>query len=257
MCICHEQFKKRSGDAYLKTCRIRRAQSIFVVAYTLLPFLTIHFFSCVCMCHEQLKRRSGNAYLNTCILRCAQSSTCACKVSHIHQRRLNCKEWWYGSSSNSGERFDFRFIIILALVTSKRDNVVYWKTNRKIKNDLQWRQKILCGKDTCCSLWSWLFWMCVTGKSRSVRLSISSLGRSFRRWSCWMKADYWLSGQSQVECCTKCSTLLTNSSRIGMISKPSLQQTPHLRARTCWLQWCTFHVNSVMTLSYGGTRKPQ
>ena len=35
-----------------------------------------------------------------------------------------------------------------------------------------WHQRILCEKDTCCSLCSWLFWMCVTCKSRSVKFYI-------------------------------------------------------------------------------------
>jgi len=123
--------------------------SDFFAVYTLLPLLTDRLFPCVCICHE----RSGDAYLNTCIIHRAQSSTCACKVLNIRQRRLNCKEWWSGSSSI----------------------VLIWES----WSFLRWRrQNILCGKDTCCNLCCWLRWMCVTGKSRSVRLSISSLGRS-------------------------------------------------------------------------------
>jgi len=55
--------------------------------------------------------------------------------------------------------------------------VLIWKSWSFLR---WWRQKILCGKDMCCSLCCWLCWMCVTGKSRSVRLSISSLDR-FRK----------------------------------------------------------------------------
>ena len=100
-------------------------------------------------------------------------------------------------------------------------------------------------------------WMCVTGKSRSVWLPIFSPGRSFGKWSCWIKAGYWLGGQSQVQpmqCCAKCSTSPTNSSTTGRISKPSLQKAPHLDTRPCWFQWCTYHGNSVTTLLHGGTR---
>jgi len=72
--------------------------SDFFCRITLLLLLTDHPFPCVCICHE----RSGDAYLNTCIIHRAQSSACHCKVLHIRQRRSNCKEWWYGSSSIVG-----------------------------------------------------------------------------------------------------------------------------------------------------------
>jgi len=120
-----------------------------------------------------------------------------------------------------------------------------------------WHQRILCEKDTCCSLCSWLFWMCVTCKSRSVRLSISSLGRSFARWSCWMKAGYWLGGQSQLKYCAKCSTASKTSSRTGTISTQSLKNQQHSAIRPCWFQWCTCHGSSVMTLTWSGTSLTQ
>jgi len=116
-----------------------------------------------------------------------------------------------------------------------------------------WHQRKLCEKDTCCSLCSWLFWMCVTCKCRSVRLSISSLGRSFARWSCWMKAGYCFVGQSQLKYCAKCSTSPKTSSRTGMISTQSLQDQQHSATRPCWFQWCTCHGSSVMTLTWSGT----
>ena len=74
----------------------------FWAAYRLLSFLTDHFFSCVCMCHGWLNRRSGDDFLKTCVIRRAYSSTLACQVPHMRQRRLNYKEWWYGSSSIVG-----------------------------------------------------------------------------------------------------------------------------------------------------------
>jgi len=60
--------------------------------------------------------------------------------------------------------------------------------------------------------------------------------------------------QSGRSLCATCSTPPTNSSTIKMISKPSLQQTPHLRSRTCWFQRCTYHGNSVPRLSHSGAR---
>jgi len=97
-----------------------RSEWIFAT-YTLLPLLsrTDHLFTCVCICHELLKRLSGDASLNIFIICRAQSLTCTCKVLHIHQRKLSCKEWCYGSSSKSGKSFDLRVTMILALVTER------------------------------------------------------------------------------------------------------------------------------------------
>ena len=146
--------------------------------------------------------------------------------------------------AHSSEEIELQGVMIWFLING-RVRVLIWKSWSFL---CWWRQKILCGKEMCCSLCCWLCWMCVTGKSRSVRLSISSLGRSFGRWSCWMKASYWLGGQSQVQCCAWCLTAPTNSSRIGRLSKTSLQKIPHSKTRPCWFQWCTYHGNSVTRL---------
>jgi len=154
-------------------------------------------------------------------------------------------------TAHSSEEIELQGVMIWFLVNSWI-SVLIWDSWSFLR---WWQQKILCGKNTCCSLCFWLFWMCVTGKSRSARLSISLLCRSFVKWSCLMKTGYWIGGQSQVQYCATCSMPPTSSSTIGMISKTSLQQTPRLRARTCWFQWCTCQGNSVMTLSYGGRKR--
>ena len=96
--------------------------------------------------------------------------------------------------AHSSEEIELQGVMILFLINSQLRVLIResWSFLR------WWRQKILCGKNKCFSLCIWLCWMCVTGGSRSVRLSISWPGRSFGWWSCWMKAGYWLGGQSQV-----------------------------------------------------------
>ena len=136
------------------------------------------------------------------------------------------------------------------LLIHSRVRVLIWESWSFLR---LWRQKIPCGKDTRCSLRCWLCWKCVTGKSRSVRLSISSLDRSFARWSCWMKACYCFAGQSQLKSCPKCSTSPKTSSRTETISTHSLQNPQHSGIRPCWFQWCTCHGSSVMTLTWSGT----
>jgi len=98
-------------------------------------------------------------------------------------------------TAHSSEEIELQGVTIWFLINS-RVRVLMWESWSFLR---WWLQKILCGTDTCCCLCCWLSWMCVTGKSRSVRLSISLLGRSFGRWSCWMKAGYWLGGRRQVQ----------------------------------------------------------
>jgi len=119
-----------------------------------------------------------------------------------------------GAGQPSVECWDLRrgdWIARIWFLINSRVRFLIWESWSFLR---WWREKTLCGKDSCCNQCCWMCWMCVTGKSRSVSLSISSLGRSFGRWSCWMKACYWLGGQSQVQCCAWCSEAPTNSSRI-------------------------------------------
>jgi len=123
------------------------------------------FFSCVCICHGQLNRRSGDLFEYMYNLSCI-----------ILDSRLQ-------GTAHESEEIELQGVMIWFLINSRVRVLISdsWSF-------LRWcHQRILCEKDTCCSLCSWLFWMCVTCKSRSVRLSISSIGRSFARWSCWMK----------------------------------------------------------------------
>jgi len=91
--------------------------------------------------------------------------------------------------------------------------------------------------------------MCATGESRSVRFFISSLGRSFGRWSCWMDESRllarWLKSSAVLRKMFNCAK---NSSIIERLSKPNLQKTPRFKTRSCWFQWCTYHGNSVKRL---------
>jgi len=96
-------------------------------------------------------------------------------------------------TAHSSEEIELQGVMIWFLINS-RVRVLIWESWSFLR---WWREKTLCGKDTCYNQCCWLCWMCVTGKSRSVGLSKSSLGRSFGRWSCWMKARYWFGGQSQ------------------------------------------------------------
>jgi len=77
-------------------------------------------------------------------------------------------------TEHSSEEIELQGVMIWFIINS-RVRVLIWESWSFLR---WWRQKILSGKDTCCNLCCWLRWMCVTGKSRSVRLSISSLGRS-------------------------------------------------------------------------------
>jgi hypothetical protein len=51
VCVCQEHLKRRSGDAYLNTCMIRRTRSIFVLPHTdsCLCWPTIFVLACECV----------------------------------------------------------------------------------------------------------------------------------------------------------------------------------------------------------------
>jgi len=76
--------------------------------------------------------------------------------------------------AHSSEEIELQGVMIWFIINS-RVRVLIWESWSFLR---WWCQKILSGNDTCFNLCCWMCWMCVTGKSRSVRLSISSLGRS-------------------------------------------------------------------------------
>jgi len=186
------------------------------------------------MWHEQLNLRSGDASLNTCIIYRASCMLCAWKALWSLTRKWNCKAWWYGSLWIVGWEFWFESHVHSCVGDVKRCFVERICV-------------VVCVFDCVECVWQ-------LGSLRSVRLSTSSPDRSFERWSCWMKAGYFLDGQSQLQCCAKCSPAPTNSLRIVRKAKPSFQKAKYLKTRPSWPQWCTYRGYSETKNLLSGSR---
>jgi len=114
---------------------------------------------------------------------------------------------------------------------------------------------MLRAKNTFCSLCFWLCWMCVTVGFTEEREAFYILARQiFRKVIFWMKAGYLLGGQSQLQCCAKCSSAPTNSLRIVRKAQPSFQKAKYLKTRPSWPQWCTYCGYSETKLLLSGSR---
>ena len=118
---------------------------------------------CVCMWQEELNLRSGDASLNACTIRHASCMLCAWKALRSLTRKWNSKVWWYGSLWIVGWEFWFESHVHSCVGDVKRCFV-------------QRIRFVVCVFDCVECVWQ-------LGSLRSVRLSTSSPGRSFGRWS--------------------------------------------------------------------------
>ena len=145
------------------------------------------------MCHGQVKRPLGDAYLNTChnlfflgriqtpvfsdqpifflrvyVSRAVEQAFRRCLFEYMYNPPRVILDSRLQGTAHESEEIELQGVMIWFLINSRVRVMISdsWSFLR------WWHQRILCEKDTCCSLCSWLFWMCVTCKSRSVKFYI-------------------------------------------------------------------------------------
>ena len=106
-----------------------RTIKFFLVAYTLLPFVTDHFCSCVCVCQEHLKRRSGDAFLNTCMIRRTRSIFVRIQTASFSDWSLL---FWLENMSRAGEEAFrqriFEYMSQSIFLGPHTDSCLVWQT---------------------------------------------------------------------------------------------------------------------------------